>query len=123
MSEPLVAPNTYRFSTLQELVDTVPTDRIMDCMHELAVTMTEAKAMSELVYAMAVEIAKKDGVDLPVQTREEGMVFFRVPFEWIDDGKGSLETHFNHPVTGEELFRTNIQLNVKEENQDTTGGS
>lgn len=118
---PLVAPKTYCFTTLQELLNVVPTDRIATCMHELAVIMTEAKAISELIYATAVELAKKEGVPVPPPIGVGAMVTIPQPFEWLDDGKGTLETHFKHPVTGKEMFMTKIQLN--EEQQDTTGGS
>lgn len=79
MSEPI----TYKFRTLQELVDVVPTDRIRDCMEELAICFASGKAGAEIAY----EAAGVEPVGRIVEIPEE--------LEWIDDGKGTIDLTMN----------------------------
>ena len=81
----------YRFATLQQLVDEVPADRIMDCMTELAKILQTTKAMAELTYMVAQNLAEKDGKTIPPLPKQ----IIKLPeyIEWIDDGKGELSAH------------------------------
>jgi hypothetical protein len=81
----------YRFATLQQLVDEVPADRIMDCMTELGKILQTTKAMAELTYMVAQNLAEKDGKTIPPLPKQ----IIRLPeyMEWIDDGKGELSAH------------------------------
>jgi len=83
MSDPI----TYRFSTFQELVDEVPSDRICDCLEELGKVIQTAKATAELCYKVAEDLARKK--ELPPMPKQ----IIKLPdaLEWIDDGKGELE--------------------------------
>jgi len=80
-------PKTYTFSTFQELVDRVPSDRIRDCMEELGVILATAKASAELVTATALDLA-----GMPQQEPGARVIEIRDPFEWIDDGRRSLQS-------------------------------
>ena len=81
----------YRFATLQQLVDEVPADRIMDCMTELGKILQTTKAMAELTYMVAQNLAEKDGKTIPPLPKQ----IIKLPeyMEWIDDGKGELSAH------------------------------
>ena len=72
-------PISYKFRTFQELVDVVPTDRIRDCMDELKIVLSSAKAGAEIAY----EAAGVEPVGRIVEIPEE--------LEWIDDGKGTID--------------------------------
>jgi len=87
MSDPI----TYRFSTFQELVDEVPSDRICDCLEELGKVIQTAKATAELIYKVAEDLARKK--ELPPMPKR----IIKLPdaLEWIDDGKGELEAQIN----------------------------
>ena len=77
--------SVYRFTTLQELVDRVPGDRIRDCMEELGTLLSSAKLSTQLAYCVARNLAKEDGKELPPEPSQ----ILKLPpeLEWIDDGK------------------------------------
>jgi hypothetical protein len=74
---------TYRFSTFQEMVDVVPGDRIRVCMEEFGAVLGAAKSYAIMVAKTAEYFAKQDGKEL---TKQE--LKLKIPFEWVDDGKG-----------------------------------
>lgn len=82
-----MSAKTYIFSTFQELVDRVPADRIRDCMEELGVVLATAKTSALL----AVDVAR-DRAGLPPIEEGPGLIEIRDPFEWVDDGKGDLQS-------------------------------
>lgn len=83
---------TYTLVTLQDIVDKVPSERIRDCLSELAEVLVSAKASVELLHMVAVALAKKDGKTIPML--EPGARIVKLPpLEWIDDGKGEIEAH------------------------------
>lgn len=99
-------PPSYRFSTFQELVDRVPTDRIADCLRELAVVLQEGKAMAELTMATAEALGMKKQpagrvLELPVE------------LEWIDDGKGDLDLRFQAKSGDETAPLFNLKMKLK----------
>ena len=78
----------YELSTLRDVFDKVPADRIVDCLTELAVGMARAKHMHELgveATGGAIGIAWPETVT------------------WVDDGAGSLEMLYQD-VDGADLF-------------------
>ena len=89
----LAAPSgsVYRFSTIQQLVDEVPADRICDCMTELGKILQTTKGMAELTYMVAENLAKQDGKTIPPMPKQ--IIVLPEYMEWIDDGKGELEAH------------------------------
>lgn len=77
---------TYKFSTFQELVDRVPSDRIMTCMTEMAQGFSQGKLFAE----MAIEVAKLQSdniIDLP-----KSIIKIPDTIRWMDDGKGEITT-------------------------------
>ena len=57
---------TYQLTTIKDIFDKVPADRIETCLMEMARNMLYAKNLGDLIGA-------------PIELRE--------PFEWVDDGK------------------------------------
>lgn len=101
-------PPTYRFTTFQELVDRVPSDRIAACLRELAVVLQEGKLMVELMQATAESLgmAKQPAgrvLELPAE------------LEWIDDGKGNLDLGFQAKAGNEVLPLFNLKMKIKDE--------
>ena len=76
-------PKTYKFDTLQELFDTVPSNRMRDCMAELTEFFVSTKAHLEVV----VEILSD--CEVP-----ESLATLPTPIEWIDDNRGEITTQF-----------------------------
>ena len=90
----------YQLTTLKDVFDKVPADRIKVCLHELAVAMRQTKAMAELLGANASALAGQE-VGCAVQWPETST--------WIDDGEGTLDLKFQGEE-GEWLFDYTVQL-------------
>jgi len=86
---------TYKFRTFQELVDRVPSDRIAECLREFGLALQQGKAVAELVFLTACSIAKDAGKDAPAMP--ERVIEVPDELEWIDDGKGQIETTLSLP--------------------------
>jgi len=100
--------SVYRFSTFQELVDRVPGDRIRDCMEELGTVLATAKLSTQLTYAVACNLAKADGKELPPEPAQ--IIVLPPEFEWMDDGKRELEARMVD-AKGDGLFAVKITPN------------
>jgi hypothetical protein len=90
---------SYQFSTLQELVDRVPADRIPLCMEELGRCFGLAKSSTILLYEAARVLAEKDGVKVP--DCPERVIEMPPVITWDDDGKGEIAATMQHPDGGE----------------------
>ena len=112
--ETVAAPSgsVYRFSTFQELVDRVPGDRIRDCMEELGTVLATAKLSTQLNYAVACNLAKADGKELPPEPAQ--IIVLPPEFEWCDDGKRELEARMVD-AKGDGLFAVKITPNDRSE--------
>jgi hypothetical protein len=86
---------TYKFRTWQELVDRVPSDRIAECLRECGLAFAQCKAMAELVFHTACSIAKDTGKEAPAMPKR--LLELPEELEWIDDGKGQIETTLSFP--------------------------
>ena len=102
--------SVYRFSTFQELVDRVPSDRIRDCMEELGTVLATAKLTTQLTYAVACNLAKADGKELPPEPAR--VIELPPEFEWVDDGKRELEARMLD-TKGNGIFAVKITPNHK----------
>lgn len=80
---------TYKFRTFQELVDRIPADKIRECLSELGHALGATKAAGEMAVMLARDMAEKDGKTLP--PLPERIIELTDEFEWIDDGKGTLD--------------------------------
>ena len=76
----------YKFRTIQEMVDRVPSDRIRECCEELGKILSAAKSTAEAVYFTAVDLARKEGKTFPPMPGR--IIELPEEIEWIDDGKG-----------------------------------
>ena len=90
----------YQLTTLKDIFDKVPADRIKTCMDELAVAMQHAKVMSALLEFGLAEVSGQKVEDI-VQWPETSM--------WIDDGKGTIDTKYVDE-DGTYLFDHHVQL-------------
>jgi len=92
---------TYKFSTFQELVDRVPSDKIAECLREFGIALQQAKATAELVFLVAESLAKESGKEFPKMPSR----IVEVPheLEWIDDGKGEIKTTLTGFPDGESV--------------------
>ena len=79
---------TYKFATLQQLVDEVPAERIQECMAELGELFYATKAMADLAHISVQYAAKQEGKTIPPTPKQ----VIKLPefIEWIDDGKGDV---------------------------------
>lgn len=95
-------PKRYRFSTLQELVDRVPADRIATCLHEIGIGLGQAKGAAELMLHAAAAMAEQMGVQCEV-AKVTSLVELPPVLEWVDDGLGEVQTKIvapEHPELG-----------------------
>lgn len=90
----------YELATLKDVFEKVPTDRIEDCMKELATLMAQAKAMRDLLTIAGSEMAGKEVVC---------SMEWPVPVTWVDDGAGKLGITYCGG-DGDELLRQEIQM-------------
>lgn len=90
----------YELTTIKDIFDKVPSDRIRTCLHELGIAMEQAKAMAELLGATTEAVTGvSDGVD----------VRWPETSTWIDDGKGTLDLQFR-TEDGNDGFDYTVQL-------------
>ena len=83
----------YEISTLRDVFDKVPANRILDCLTELAAGMERAKHMHELSVETtggAIGIAWPETVT------------------WVDDGAGHIELHYHGDASGVYIERTTL---------------
>lgn len=78
--------SVYKFRTIQEAVDRIPSDKLHECFDEMGKTFAVAKSMAEAVYHTAVELARKDGKVFPPMP--ERLIELPEEMEWVDDCKG-----------------------------------
>lgn len=71
------AVKTYELTTLADVYESVPVDKIMLCMREIAEGMVLAKQMAQLVMSGAEALAPGPSVSL----------FWPGSCQWVDDGK------------------------------------
>jgi hypothetical protein len=83
--------NEYKLKNFQDIVDKVPTDRIRDCMMELAELLFQTKAAMELTVNVARHLAEKEGKELPpLPEGVSGMLRLPEEVTWMDDGRGEV---------------------------------
>ena len=104
---------TYKFSTFQELVDTVPADRIRLCLEEIGTALSTAKATTELVAMVAADMAGKADFELPAR-----VITLPEFFEWVDDGKGEIESRLHHPDGDGEVLAVRVTKGASEDPRD-----
>jgi hypothetical protein len=71
---------TYELTTIRDIYEKVPLDRIKDCCLELGEVLTQSRALTDA----AKGVADLMGVDPAIQ--------FPDPLVWVDDGEGHIQT-------------------------------
>jgi len=89
-------PKIYKFTTLQELFDVVPAERMRECMDELAELFVSSKSHLETV----AEALKLLGRDVP-----DSLATLPTPMEWIDDGAREITARFTAAEGGPVLYQ------------------
>jgi hypothetical protein len=75
----------YRLRTIKDIFDTVPADRLEDCMKELTTLMVTSKHTAEL---MRMVVSDVSGEEVP------NLYAFPEEIVWRDDGEGILQANF-----------------------------
>lgn len=90
----MAVPISYELTTIRDIFEKVPTDRIQDCCRELGTMLAQSKALSDLLEAAG------ESLDHPAE-----LVRLKMPDTviWTDDGKGELTTTVH--CAGEEVLR------------------
>lgn len=78
--------NTYELSTFKDIFDNIPSDRVKDCLGEIADIIIQAQNMRNVFLTCAESL----GAELDEYTTKSAMEFPQT-FVWTDDGKGDLE--------------------------------
>lgn len=71
-------PTTYKLSTIRDIFEQIPSDRVEACLTEMIVIIKQAHAIRDLMNAAG----KAEGVDLGWR--------FQDPLQWIDDGRADI---------------------------------
>lgn len=87
----------YELTTLKDVFDKVPADRIETCLHELASAMEHTKAQAVLLSQIAEQIT---GV------ADSVVIQWPETSTWIDDDKGMLTLRFSTDDGSEDLEYT-----------------
>jgi hypothetical protein len=96
---------SYELTSIADIFNKVPAERIPDCCAELGKLMSSTKAAAQLMF----DHAKASGANVGDCLMHE-VIGFRFPMTWVDDGAGSLETNFM-TETDEPIFT--LKLDVK----------
>lgn len=67
---------SYELTTIQDIFEKVPTERIQDCCREIGQALAQTKALGELHAALGAQL---QGIQLPLT--------------WVDDHKGEISTN------------------------------
>lgn len=98
-------PDQYELTTIRDIFEKVPADRIQDCCRELGTMLAQSKALSGLLETVG------DGIGLSADD-----IRLKRPdtITWVDDGKGELTTLIH--CGDEEVMRMEVRREANEEN-------
>lgn len=85
---------TYELTTINDVLNKVPADRIKDCLAELAAALTTVAHMRDAMQASADALGLGD---------ISGAIKLPESHTWMDDGLGNVSVHCINSA-GEELF-------------------
>ena len=92
-------PKSYRLTTLRDVYERVPADKLALCMREIAEGMEHAKALEQLMDASASAI----------QPGASAATIWPDVCEWIDDGKEDKTINVTDAATGEAGFTFEVR--------------
>lgn len=91
--------NEYKLTTLRDVYEKVPADKLALCMREIAEGMEHAKALQELMNAAA---------DAVTPGAPASMIWPDV-CTWIDDGKQDKTINVHDAATGQPAFTFEVK--------------
>lgn len=91
--------NHYKLTTLRDVYEKVPADKLALCMREIAEGMEHAKALEQLMDVSASAI----------QPGASAATIWPDVCEWIDDGKEDKTINVSDATTGEEAFTFEVR--------------
>ncbi len=71
----------YELSTIKDIFDNVPTDRVDTCLSEIGAAIKQAQSIRETL---------KDAAGFMTGNRDNSQAFWPEPCTWIDDNKGDV---------------------------------
>lgn len=86
----------YKLTTIKDVFDTVPADRVDDCLRELAVIIKQGQAIRDMISGVA-------------DVKPEDAVIFPESITWVDDGKGEISGRY-YCIDSDKPFITVDQL-------------
>lgn len=86
-------PPSYKLTTINDIFEKVPADRIATCCAEIGQLLVSMKVTHEGL----IRAAKEVGV--PVSEASKAVVL-KFPFTWVDDGAGRIEAQLSARVKG-----------------------
>lgn len=95
-------PISYELTTIRDIFEKVPADRIQDCCRELGTLLAQSKALSDLLEAAGNSIG---------HSAEVARMKMPDTITWTDDGKGELTSTVH--CAGEEVLRLETRQEVK----------
>lgn len=84
--------NEYQFTTIKDIFETVPVDKIPVCLKELGALMVQAKAMDKAMCLAA---------ELETGEKPEKAFDWPEPVTWIDDDAGEVVARYTMPGNDE----------------------
>lgn len=94
----------YELSTLKDIFEKVPADKIDCCLKELAVMMKQTHAMNEIIGC---------AMDASVMEKPQNVLTWPDSVTWIDDDKGIVETNIIDPRSLENRITIKTTLSGK----------
>lgn len=97
----MTEPKRYELTTIKDIFDTVPVEKMADCLNELGVLMVQAKGMHNAM-SVAAEL---------VSGEKPACVFeWPEPVTWIDDDKGEITANYVGEGLDEPLITMKTQV-------------
>lgn len=85
-------PTSYELTTIMDIFEKVPADRIADCLFELGQVLTQSKHMKN-----AMDIAGQEIGGEPCTVE----MIMQMPLVWTDDGTGVCQSNFHMDGVGQ----------------------
>lgn len=90
---------THKLSTLRDVYEKVPADKLALCMREIAEAMEHAKDLTELLDATVVAL----------HPGTSAATIWPDVCEWIDDGNGNKTISVTDAATGDVMFTLDVR--------------
>lgn len=91
----------YEFTTIKDIFENVPTDKVEQCLKELGIAMTQAKTMNDMLC---------ETVGALVGEKPDGAVEWPDTCTWVDDDKGEIDLNFGLPDDDNIQIKTKVSV-------------